>query len=57
MPFLLETKLNYAKNLIITLVFEKNGNFFSENCQKLEKIVITSVPCFQQYIFKNNTQH
>jgi hypothetical protein len=31
--------------LIITLVFEKNANFFAENCQKLQKIVIiTSTP-------------
>jgi hypothetical protein len=33
--FLLETKLNYAKSNIITLVFEKNANFFAENCQKI----------------------
>jgi hypothetical protein len=31
--------------LITTLVFEKNANFFAENYQKSEKIVIiTSVP-------------
>jgi hypothetical protein len=31
--------------MIITLVFEKNANFFAENCQKSQKIVIiTSVP-------------
>jgi hypothetical protein len=42
---LLKTKLNYAKYLIITLVLEKNANFFTENCQKSQKIVIiTSVP-------------
>jgi predicted RNA-binding protein len=31
--------------LIITLVFDKNANFFAENCQKSPKIVIiTSTP-------------
>jgi hypothetical protein len=31
--------------LIITLVFEKNANFFAENCRKSQKIVIiTSTP-------------
>jgi hypothetical protein len=31
--------------MIITLVFEKNANFFAENCQKSPKIVIiTSTP-------------
>jgi hypothetical protein len=44
--FWLKTKLNYEKNLNITLVFEKNAILFVENCQKLQKIVIiTSVHC------------
>jgi hypothetical protein len=31
--FLFKTKLNYVcKKLIITLVFEKNNNFFDDNC-------------------------
>jgi hypothetical protein len=31
--------------MIIALVFEKNANFFVENCQKSQKIVIiTSTP-------------
>jgi hypothetical protein len=31
--------------LIVILVFEKNANFFAENCQKSQKIVIiTSTP-------------
>jgi hypothetical protein len=31
--------------MIITLVFEKNANFFAENCRKSQKIVIiTSTP-------------
>jgi hypothetical protein len=29
-----------CKILIMTLVFEKNANFFAENCQKSQKIVI-----------------
>jgi hypothetical protein len=33
------------QNWIITLVFEKNANFFAENCLKSQKIVIiTSTP-------------
>jgi hypothetical protein len=43
--FLFKTKLNYAKNLIPKLVFEKNANFFAENCRKLPKnVIITSTP-------------
>jgi hypothetical protein len=33
------------KKFIITLIFEKNANFFTENCRKSQKIVIiTSSP-------------
>jgi hypothetical protein len=40
-----QNKAKFWKKLIITLVFEKNANFFAKNCQKLQKIVIiTSVP-------------
>jgi hypothetical protein len=43
--FLLKTKLNYAKIVIIILVFDKNANFLAENWQKSQKIVIiTSTP-------------
>jgi hypothetical protein len=43
--FLLKLQLVFAKILIITLVFEKNANFFAENLQKSQKIVIiTSTP-------------
>jgi hypothetical protein len=43
--FLLKTKLNFEKNMIITLVFKKNANFFAENWEKSQKIVIiTSTP-------------
>jgi hypothetical protein len=45
MAFLTQNKAKLCKILIITLVFEKNANFFAENCQKSQKIVIiTSVP-------------
>jgi hypothetical protein len=41
----LTKKTKIFKILIITLVFEKNANFFAENCQKSQKIVIiTSTP-------------
>jgi hypothetical protein len=47
MAFLTQNKGKLCKILIITLVFEKNGNFFAENSQKSQKIVIiTSVPSF-----------
>jgi hypothetical protein len=45
MAFLTQNKAKLCKNLIITLVFEKNANFFAENWEKLRKIVIiTSTP-------------
>jgi hypothetical protein len=45
MAFLTPNKAKLCKILIITLVFEKNANFFAKNCQKLQKIVIiTSTP-------------
>jgi hypothetical protein len=45
MAFLTQNKAKLCKICIITLVFEKNANFFAENCQKSQKIVIiTSVP-------------
>jgi hypothetical protein len=39
---MLKLLLFFCKNSIITLVFEKNANFFAENWQKLQKIVITT---------------
>jgi hypothetical protein len=46
LPFLTQNKGKLCKILIITLVFEKNANFFAENCQKSQKIVIiASTPC------------
>jgi hypothetical protein len=43
LSFFAQTAATFCKNLIITLVFEKNANFFPENWQKSQKIVsITS---------------
>jgi hypothetical protein len=39
MAFLTQNKAKLYKNLIITLVFKKNANFFAENCRKSQKIV------------------
>jgi hypothetical protein len=45
MAFFVQTTASFCKNLIITLGFEKNANFFAENWQKSQKIVIiTSTP-------------
>jgi hypothetical protein len=42
---LTQNKAEFCKILIITLVLEKSANFFAENCQKSQKIVImTSTP-------------
>jgi fructoselysine-6-P-deglycase FrlB-like protein len=43
--FLTQNQAKLCKILIITLVCEKNANFFAENWQKSQKIVIiTSTP-------------
>jgi hypothetical protein len=45
LAFFAHIAATFCKNLIITLVFEKNANFFAENWQKSQKIVIiTSAP-------------
>jgi phosphoserine phosphatase len=45
LAFLTQIKAKLCKKLIITLVFEKNANFFVENGRKSQKIVIiTSTP-------------
>jgi hypothetical protein len=45
LAFLTQNKAKICEILIITLVFEKNANFFAENCRKSQKIVIiTSTP-------------
>jgi hypothetical protein len=43
MAFLTQYKAKLCKILIITLVFEKNANFFAENCRKSQKIVIITL--------------
>jgi hypothetical protein len=40
LAFFTQNKAKLCKILIVTLVFEKNGIFFTENCQKSHKIVI-----------------
>jgi hypothetical protein len=43
--FFTQNKAKLFKILSITLGFEKNANFFAENCRKSQKIVIiTSTP-------------
>jgi hypothetical protein len=45
LAFFTQNKGKLCKILIVTLVFEKNANFFAKNCRKLQKIVIiTSTP-------------
>jgi hypothetical protein len=45
LAFLTPNKAKLFKNLLITLVFENNANFFAENYRKSQKIVIrTSTP-------------
>jgi hypothetical protein len=36
--FFTQNKAKLCKMLIITLVFEKNANFFAENCQNRRKL-------------------
>jgi hypothetical protein len=43
--FLAQNRAKLCKNFTITLVFEKNANFFAKNSQKSQKIaIITSGP-------------
>jgi hypothetical protein len=45
LAFFAQPTARFCKNRIITLFFEKNANFFAENGQKSQKIVIvTSTP-------------
>jgi hypothetical protein len=54
MAFLTQNEAKLCKILIMTLVFGKNANFFAENWQKSQKIVIiTSTPVFRE---KEGTQ-
>jgi hypothetical protein len=55
--FLTQNKAKLCKILIIVLVFDKNANFFAENCQKSQKIVIiTSTPGRCDSIYNINTR-
>jgi hypothetical protein len=45
LAFLTQNKAKLCKILIITLVFDKNANFFAENWRKSQKIaIVTSIP-------------
>jgi hypothetical protein len=60
MAFLTQNKAKLCEILIKTLVFEKNANFFAENCRKSQKIVIiTSTPELSYLSFRhtNNASH
>jgi hypothetical protein len=37
LAFFVQPTARFCKNLIITLIFEKNANFFAENWQKITK--------------------
>jgi hypothetical protein len=51
MAFFTQSKAKLCKNLIIALVFEKFANFFAENWQKSQKIVIITwtIGSFKSY--------
>jgi hypothetical protein len=54
LAFFAQNKAKLCKNWIITLVFEKNDNFFAENWHKSQKIVIitsTPGPQYESVIF------
>jgi hypothetical protein len=45
MAFFVQTAATFCKNLALTLISEKKRQFFAENWQKSQKIVIiTSTP-------------
>jgi hypothetical protein len=43
LAFFAQITASFCKNFIITLVFEKNANFFAENWQKTQKILIVTL--------------
>jgi hypothetical protein len=56
--FLTQNKGKLCKILIITLVFEKNANFFTENCRKSQKIVTNNIDprlgnCLRESVFSS----
>jgi Ni,Fe-hydrogenase III small subunit len=50
LAFLTQNKAKLCKILILTLVFEKNANFFAENWRKSPKIVIITATPGDQFI-------
>jgi hypothetical protein len=48
-------KAKLRKKLIMALFYEKNANFFTENWQKSQKIVIITSPQFLAGIFQNKS--
>jgi hypothetical protein len=48
LAFFAQNTASCFKNLIITLVFEKNANFFAQNSQKIAIITSTPGPFFDQ---------
>jgi hypothetical protein len=44
LAFFVQTTASFCKNVIITLVFQKNANFLAENWRKSPKIVIITSP-------------
>jgi hypothetical protein len=54
LAFLTQIKAELCKILIITLVFEKKANFFTENCRKSQKnVIITSTTGVADFAKKN----
>jgi hypothetical protein len=43
LAFFAQTTASFFKNMIITLVYDKNADFFAENWQKSQKIVIVTL--------------
>jgi hypothetical protein len=54
LAFFTQNKAKLCTILIITLVFEKNANFFAENCRKSQKIVIitSTDPGWLEQVFR-----
>jgi hypothetical protein len=59
LAFFAQTAVSFCKIVIKTLVFEKSANFFTENWQKMQKIVIitsTSDANPATFLFTTTTQ-
>jgi hypothetical protein len=64
LAFLTQNKAKVCKILIITLVFEKNGNFFAEKLSKFAekcyynidpRLYFNSVCCYRALFFKSTS--